>query len=132
MKKSSSTITKCCHKLKNLADVLADCDSKIDEMELVIQLILQQLPHSYHILFNVPITQGTSGQFHAYFGAFSIFRTPITQQYGLFVPPPSTYALGSRSPAVIAPPQPSPIIVSSLQKPLNIIHTAYVTGNLLD
>ncbi|KAJ9565780.1 hypothetical protein OSB04_001746 [Centaurea solstitialis] len=41
-----------CHNLKNLADALADCDSKIDEIELLMQ-ILRQLPPPYHSIVDV-------------------------------------------------------------------------------
>ncbi|KAJ9547656.1 hypothetical protein OSB04_020199 [Centaurea solstitialis] len=51
-KKGTSSITDFCHNLKNLADALADCDSKIDEIELVMQ-ILRQLPPSYHSIVDV-------------------------------------------------------------------------------
>lgn len=51
-KKGSSSITKFCHSLKNLADALVDCDSNIDKVELVMQ-ILRQLPPSYHIIVDV-------------------------------------------------------------------------------
>lgn len=51
-KKGTSTITDFCHNLKNLADALTDCDSKIDEIELVMQ-ILRQLPPSYHSIVDV-------------------------------------------------------------------------------
>ena len=51
-KKGTSSITDFCHNLKNLVDALADCDSKIDEIELVMQ-ILRQLPPSYHSIVDV-------------------------------------------------------------------------------
>ncbi|KAJ9556167.1 hypothetical protein OSB04_010781 [Centaurea solstitialis] len=51
-KKGALSITDFCHQLKNLADALADCDSKIDEVELVMQ-ILRQLPPSYHSIVDV-------------------------------------------------------------------------------
>ncbi|KAJ9560701.1 hypothetical protein OSB04_005861 [Centaurea solstitialis] len=51
-KKGALSITDFCHQLKNLADALADCDSKIDEIELVMQ-ILRQLPLSYHSIVDV-------------------------------------------------------------------------------
>ncbi|KAJ9566760.1 hypothetical protein OSB04_002726 [Centaurea solstitialis] len=51
-KKGTLSITDFCHNLKNLADALADCDSKIDEVELVMQ-ILHQLPPSYHSIVDV-------------------------------------------------------------------------------
>ncbi|KAJ9558152.1 hypothetical protein OSB04_012766 [Centaurea solstitialis] len=51
-KKGALSITDFCHQLKNLADALADCDSKIDEIELVMQ-ILRQLPPSYHSIVDV-------------------------------------------------------------------------------
>ncbi|KAJ9564595.1 LOW QUALITY PROTEIN: hypothetical protein OSB04_000561, partial [Centaurea solstitialis] len=51
-KKGTSSITDFCHNLKNLADALADCDSKIDDIELVMQ-ILRQLPPSYHSIVDV-------------------------------------------------------------------------------
>ncbi|KAJ9539514.1 hypothetical protein OSB04_032247 [Centaurea solstitialis] len=51
-KKGTSSITDFCHNLKNLADALADCDSKIDEIKLVMQ-ILRQLPPSYHSIVDV-------------------------------------------------------------------------------
>ncbi|KAJ9565039.1 hypothetical protein OSB04_001005 [Centaurea solstitialis] len=51
-KKGTLSITDFCHNLKNLADALADCDSKIDEVELVMQ-ILRQLPPSYHSIVDV-------------------------------------------------------------------------------
>lgn len=46
-KKGTSSITEFCHTLKNLADALLDVDSKITNIELVMQ-ILRQLPPSYH------------------------------------------------------------------------------------
>ncbi|KAJ9556825.1 hypothetical protein OSB04_011439 [Centaurea solstitialis] len=51
-KEGTSSVTVFCHNLKNLADALADCDSKIDEIELVMQ-ILRQLPPSYHSIVDV-------------------------------------------------------------------------------
>ncbi|CAI9278900.1 unnamed protein product [Lactuca saligna] len=51
-KKDSSSITKFCHSLKNLAEAFVDCNSKIDKVELVMQ-ILRQLAPSYHIIFDV-------------------------------------------------------------------------------
>ncbi|KAJ9545573.1 hypothetical protein OSB04_025280 [Centaurea solstitialis] len=51
-KKGTSSITDFCLNLKNLADALAACDSKIDETELVMQ-ILRQLPPSYHSIVDV-------------------------------------------------------------------------------
>lgn len=51
-KKGTSSITDFCHTLKNLADALADCDSNINEIELVMQ-ILRQLPPSYHSIVDV-------------------------------------------------------------------------------
>ncbi|KAJ9563084.1 hypothetical protein OSB04_008244 [Centaurea solstitialis] len=51
-KKGALSITDFCHQLKNLADALADCDSKIDEIELVMQT-LRQLPPSYHSIVDV-------------------------------------------------------------------------------
>ncbi|KAJ9562193.1 hypothetical protein OSB04_007353 [Centaurea solstitialis] len=51
-KKGTTSITDFCHTLKNLADALADCDSKLDEIELVMQ-ILRQLPPSYHSIVDV-------------------------------------------------------------------------------
>ncbi|KAJ9540269.1 hypothetical protein OSB04_026775 [Centaurea solstitialis] len=51
-KKGPLSITDFCHNLKNLADALADCDSKITDVELVMQ-ILRQLPPSYHSIVDV-------------------------------------------------------------------------------
>ncbi|KAJ9566010.1 hypothetical protein OSB04_001976 [Centaurea solstitialis] len=51
-KKGTLSITDFCHSLKNLADALVDCDSKINEVELVMQ-ILRQLPPSYHSIVDV-------------------------------------------------------------------------------
>ncbi|KAJ9544883.1 hypothetical protein OSB04_024590 [Centaurea solstitialis] len=51
-KKGTSSITDFCHNLKNLADALVDWDSKIEEIELVMQ-ILRQLPPSYHSIVDV-------------------------------------------------------------------------------
>ncbi|KAJ9565991.1 LOW QUALITY PROTEIN: hypothetical protein OSB04_001957 [Centaurea solstitialis] len=51
-KKGTSSITDFCHNQKILADALANCDSKIDEIELVMQ-ILRQLPPSYHSIVDV-------------------------------------------------------------------------------
>ncbi|KAJ9546650.1 hypothetical protein OSB04_019193 [Centaurea solstitialis] len=51
-KKGTLSITDFCHNLKNLADALADCDSKITDVELVMQ-ILRQLPPSYHSIVDV-------------------------------------------------------------------------------
>ncbi|KAJ9564516.1 hypothetical protein OSB04_000482 [Centaurea solstitialis] len=51
-KKGALSITDFCHQLKNLVDALTDCDSKIDEVELVMQ-ILRQLPPSYHSIVDV-------------------------------------------------------------------------------
>ncbi|CAI9291230.1 unnamed protein product [Lactuca saligna] len=41
-----------CHSLKNLDEALANCDSKSDEIELIMQ-ILHQLPPSYHIILDI-------------------------------------------------------------------------------
>lgn len=38
-KKGSNSITKFCHALKNLVNALADCDSNVDEVELVMQIL---------------------------------------------------------------------------------------------
>ncbi|KAJ9560232.1 hypothetical protein OSB04_005392 [Centaurea solstitialis] len=51
-KKGTLSITDICHNLKNLADALADCDSKITDVKLVMQ-ILRQLPPSYHSIVDV-------------------------------------------------------------------------------
>ncbi|KAJ9549163.1 hypothetical protein OSB04_021706 [Centaurea solstitialis] len=51
-KKGTLSITDFCHNLKNLADALADCDSKITDVELVMQ-ILRQLPPSYNSIVDV-------------------------------------------------------------------------------
>ncbi|KAJ9537518.1 hypothetical protein OSB04_030251 [Centaurea solstitialis] len=51
-KKGPLSITDFCYNLKNLADALADCDSKITDVELVMQ-ILRQLPPSYHSIVDV-------------------------------------------------------------------------------
>ena len=51
-KKGSSSIIEFCHTFKNLVEALADCDSKIDEIELVMQ-ILRQLPPSYRSIVDV-------------------------------------------------------------------------------
>lgn len=52
MNKGSSSITEFYHSLKNIVDALADYDSKIDELKLVMQ-ILRQLPPSYHSIVDV-------------------------------------------------------------------------------
>ena len=51
-KKSSSTITEICHALKNLAEALVSCDCKIDEVELVTQILRQLLP-TYHSIVDI-------------------------------------------------------------------------------
>ena len=51
-KKRSFSITTFCHTLKNLDEALADCESNIDEIELVMQ-ILRQLPPSHHNIVDV-------------------------------------------------------------------------------
>ncbi|KAJ9565668.1 hypothetical protein OSB04_001634 [Centaurea solstitialis] len=51
-KKGTSSITDFCLNLKNLADAMAACDPKIDETELVMQ-ILCQLPPFYHSIVDV-------------------------------------------------------------------------------
>lgn len=52
VKKGASSITEYCHNLKHLADALADVDSDITELELVMQ-ILRGLPPSYHSIVDV-------------------------------------------------------------------------------
>lgn len=51
-KKGSLSITDYCHHLKHLADALNDVDSKVDEVELVMQ-ILRNLPPSYQSMVDV-------------------------------------------------------------------------------
>ncbi|KAJ9547665.1 hypothetical protein OSB04_020208 [Centaurea solstitialis] len=68
-KKGTLSITDFCHNLKNLADALADCDSKIDDVELVMQ-ILRQLPPSYHSIVDV-ITN--TKPFHSFLEAKNMF-----------------------------------------------------------
>lgn len=50
--KGAMNITEYCHTLKNLADNLADVDSPINDVELVMQ-ILQKLPPSYQSIIDV-------------------------------------------------------------------------------
>lgn len=51
-KKGSSSFTEYCHQLKNLSEAFKDFDSKINEIELVIQILCPLLP-SYHKIVNV-------------------------------------------------------------------------------
>ncbi|KAJ9564021.1 hypothetical protein OSB04_009181 [Centaurea solstitialis] len=91
-KKGTSSITDFCHNLKNLADALADCDSKIDEIELVMQILR------------------TQGHPQAYFGN-SPGQVPPAQPGLLGAPPVQSFGAGAPQsfPAMFsAPPHPSP------------------------